>query len=291
MDKNSHNFENDNKWSQVETLPRPLCFPAAERNVQGDIFLFGGTNSPFRGGTSYADCLIRKAAVEEWEDAVVPPMAVPRGGHCAITTLNDSIVVAGGYAGGTDYLSSVEILDRQLDRWARLPEMSVPRSGFAGVLGPDGAIYVAGGSSNGSNGHKSLERYDLREGKWSRLADMHCGRGYATGCVSTWESFLVCGGIDESKFQEGIEVYDFRAGIWDNNRLQKKASLKREQENLNALYRELHKIQSAATGLSYDHCTLLDSIQQLKEEIRIRKTYLAPKHFERACHILLRMGV
>lgn len=203
-----------NGWTKQNPINQPRCFGAAERTIQGDVLFFAGGSSPYRGADCYTDCYIRKRHTAHWSENILPPMQHTRCGHSAVTLFNDSILVAGGYAGGMDYLSSVELLDASLDRWINLPPMSVPRSGMAAVLGPGGEVYIAGGSPDGSTGHKSLERFDLREGKWQTLASMHHGRGYTAGCISTWDAFLVSGGTDDLKFQGGMESYDFRSGVW-----------------------------------------------------------------------------
>lgn len=202
------------RWIKQDPINHPRCFGAAERTIQGDVLFFAGGSSPYRGADCYTDCYIRKRHTTKWTENIVPSLQHARCGHSAVTLFNGSILVTGGYAGGFDYLSSVELLDASLDRWTSLPAMSVPRSGMAAVLGPGGEVYVAGGSPDGTLGHKSVERYDPREGKWQALESMHLGRGYTAGCVSTWESFFVSGGTHNMKFQGGMECYDFRSGHW-----------------------------------------------------------------------------
>ena len=220
-------------WVQQPSLPSPRCFAAAERTVRGDIVLLGGGSSPYRGAQVFNDCLLRRVTTADedssnedynylrstaekmdiWWDLSIPAMNFQRCGHSAVTLFDDSVFVVGGYAGGSDYLSSAEQLDRNLERWVTLPSMSVPRSGMAAVLGPNGSVYVAGGSPDGSQGHRSVERYDPREGKWTPLAPMHYGRGYTSGCVGSSETFFVSGGCD-GHFQGGVECYDFRLDKW-----------------------------------------------------------------------------
>lgn len=53
--------------------------------------------------------------------------------------------MAGGYGGGTEYLSSMEYLDPQRG-WLSAPEMAVARSGLGFCFGPDQCIYAVGES-------------------------------------------------------------------------------------------------------------------------------------------------
>eukprot|EP01034_Spumella_vulgaris_P021306 gene21306-27336_t len=207
----------DLPWQETRPLPRGLCFSAATSLTHGDILALGGGNSPYRGADVYSECLIKRRSSEDsaWLEDCVPSMQFHRCGHSAVTLLDDRVVVTGGYSGGENYLSSVEMLDLGAGgRWTVLPAMSVPRSGMALVLGPLG-VYVTGGSVDGIISNKSCERFDPREGKkWHRLCDMNEARGYTAGCVGSRDTFFVSGGCHEHRFTGGVEVYDFRADKW-----------------------------------------------------------------------------
>jgi hypothetical protein len=292
----------DRSWRRVGSLPRPLCFPAAESGLHGDLLVIGGGCSPYRGGVAYKSCLLRRVEQPEmWSTGVVPPLHGARCGHSAVTTFDGSILVAGGYAGGTDYLSTVELLHPSFERWTQLPAMSVARSGMAMVLGPDGAVYTAGGSPDGTIGHKSLERFDLREGKWAKLSDMQYGRGYTAGVVSTWDTFYVCGGMDGLKFQSGMESYDFRKGLWSPAPLQEPFDFKAARQEIKGLTAE-YDAACMATSEIDDNAALAAHdkyVRTLNEALTSRKEQLTAKcqsewnsvdseTCKRACHLLLR---
>lgn len=214
----SLNLREDVKWHDKGSLNRPLCFSAATTTTHGDIIVMGGGNSPYRGADVYANCFISKAndlGVQIWGDHILPSMLSKRCGHSAVTLLDDSVMVLGGYSGGFDYLNTVELLDARLDRWIALPSMSLHRSGMAAVLGPGGAVYVTGGSSDGVWAHKLCERYDPREGKkFYPVAEMNLPRGYTAGCIGSKDCFYVSSGCHDLRFQEGVECLDFRMNNW-----------------------------------------------------------------------------
>jgi len=202
-------------WVEVGSLCRPRCYGAAVTTINGDILHTGGGNSPYQGGSCYSDVYIRKAGEYDWEEYLVPCMSKVRCGHSAVTLYSDNILVTGGYAGGTTFHSSVEMLDVGANRWINLPDMSAARSGMFATLGPSGAVYVCGGSPDGVLGHKSTERYDPREGKWQTLGEMNIPRGYTTGCLSIQKSgFYVIGGINSWNYSATMEFYDFRMNTW-----------------------------------------------------------------------------
>jgi len=157
-----------------------------------------------------------KISASVWDKNLIPPLHTARCGHVSVSTFNDSIVVAGGYAGGTAYLSSAEIYIPGAASWQELPNMQARRSGAAACLSPDGAIIVAGGSPDGSSAHKSVERFDLRTGKWEHLAPMTRPRSYTAGCLGRDGLFYVTGGIKNIhyEFDDSMDVYDFRADKW-----------------------------------------------------------------------------
>lgn len=204
-------------WTPIASATRfERCFSAATSSIGGDLFIMGGADFPFSGDTTrvFADAFWKRADDEDWLLVPLPDMTVPRCGHSAVTLLDDSVVVLGGYEGGRSYLDSVERFDLGRASWMRLPPMEVARSGLACGLGEGGCILVAGGSPDGLIGHRSAERLDPREGKWMKLPDMYHARGYTAGCVAGGGLFFVSGGLHNATFSDSIECFDSHAGQW-----------------------------------------------------------------------------
>lgn len=209
------------------------CYNAAVTTRQGHVVHTGGGASPYRGAAVFDDTLLRRyedpekmwlhiggAAAAGSGGRGGGCMNYKRCGHSSVTLFDDNVVVLGGYAGGEDYLNTVEILqvdDGGLSHgWTVAAPMEQKRSGAAVCVGPEGSVYVTGGSSDGINGLSSMERFDPREGKWSSagLPHMCRGRGYTTGCMGSSGMFYVSGGLADREFVDGIECYDFRANRW-----------------------------------------------------------------------------
>ena len=283
------------------TMLQPRCFAAAERNIYGDIIVIAGGDSPYRGGQAFNNCSLWRQGQEHWEpEGTLPSIHTARCGHTALTTLDDRIVITGGYAGGTEYLNTVEILSSSMDRWISLPSMSVSRSGAVAVLGPGGEIYVAGGSPEGTIGHKSLERFDLREGKWTTLTSMHRGRGYTAGCLNVFNGFYISGGMNNLKFQPGVETYDFRTGRWEIQEISTDSrdkinilqqELLQQQEELQHIYKScnVNVTKQHTQSMLYLSKKIRDSKLQLSEAYTAAENMLSDAHFKRACHQLMRI--
>lgn len=214
-----------NCWQPLNPINSPRCYGALASTINGDLLFAGGGNSPYRGARVYGSCLLKTSNAanssansnsdnSSWIEHFVPSMISVRCGHSAVTLYDDNILVTGGYAGRQDYLETVELFERNLERWVALPSMHHRRSGMATVLGPYGSVYVTGGSPDGILGHKSLERFDPREGKWFIMPPMNYERGYTAGCVGSHECFYVSGGIANHRFQGSIECFDFKANRW-----------------------------------------------------------------------------
>lgn len=146
-------------WQSLTILPSNQCYGAATTTIDGSIYLLGGGSTPYRRATVFDDVSVLVAGdydrIVAGDDSAIrslwrtmPSMLQQRCGHSAVTTFDDSIVVFGGYSGGTSYLASGEIMHSGAERWIKLPPMSSPRSGFGGVLGWCGSIYAAGGQGN-----------------------------------------------------------------------------------------------------------------------------------------------
>jgi len=87
-----------------------------------------------------------------WSKSSIPPLLTARCGHISVATFSDSIVTAGGYSGGSSYLSSAELYVPGATTWQQLPNMHEHRSGAAACLSLHGDVIVAvaGGSDDGT---------------------------------------------------------------------------------------------------------------------------------------------
>eukprot|EP01032_Pedospumella_encystans_P010152 gene10152-11890_t len=202
---------------QVENypnLPEARCFGAADCTLRGDVVHTGGATTPYAITNALSNVSLLKVDTPEWLSGVVPNMSQIRGGHRAVTLLNGSILIAGGYAGNNTFLNSTELLDAHLDRWTSMPAMHEARSGAGSVLGPGGAMHMVGGTNDSFNGLRSLERFDPRVGKWEMLSGMIVPRSFVTACNSVHDGFYVMGGIHMNVFRAGMEFYDYRTNKW-----------------------------------------------------------------------------
>jgi hypothetical protein len=208
--------DHTSKINNIADVLFPRCYASATTSIEGYIYLTGGSDSPYQGAQVYRDGFLLGVGDDRWNMLTLPHMNIARCGHSSVTSFGDDIIVLGGYQGERSYLSSVEKYDTGSERWVSLPNMSVPRSGFGCAVGECGSVYVAGGSPNGTVGHVSSERLDLREGKWQKLSDMGRARGYSAACMGTHGKFFISGGVHSMHFQNSIEYFDPRKGIWNN---------------------------------------------------------------------------
>ncbi|VDK56046.1 unnamed protein product [Anisakis simplex] len=89
--------------------------------VEGALCVCGG----FDGSVRLNSCEFIDLREGHWHS--LRPMSNPRS-NFGIETLNDQIVVAGGYAGAVGTISEVEQFDFRADAWLPLPSMSMRRS-------------------------------------------------------------------------------------------------------------------------------------------------------------------
>lgn len=170
------------------------------------------------GSQTLSKAELRSLSSFVWSPDKVPPLLEGRCGHSVVATMDNKVVVLGGYGGGELYLETTEVLDLgDLDTgWQRGPSMHSKRSGPAAVVAAGGRVLVAGGSFDGEIPLNTVEALDPREGKWVKLAPMHHKRGYCAGTMAPHDRFLVSGGICDSAFgaSDGLESYDSRANKW-----------------------------------------------------------------------------
>lgn len=81
------------------------------------------------------------------------------------TVLNGYIYIAGGWAGGEQATSSVELYDPKTDEWFRVTPMSLARGDFV-LAETKGFLYALGQD-------KVVERFDPWKNCWSKVCEVN----------------------------------------------------------------------------------------------------------------------
>jgi hypothetical protein len=147
-DLNSAEMFTQEGWeSNIPSLPvtiRSHCMVTV--NSTTVMAIGGDQNNQWSGKTFYFT-----SAEESWTEG--PELKNKRGYHsCGRIRRNKesqemSIIVAGGYAGGFSYLSSVEILDEGSNEWQTGPELPFGIYGSEMVEDQNGGVVLIGGYS------------------------------------------------------------------------------------------------------------------------------------------------
>ncbi|XP_078490894.1 uncharacterized protein LOC104266738 isoform X2 [Ciona intestinalis] len=129
-----------------------------------------------------------------------------------ICFVTDLMCVAGGWAGGRNVLSSVELYNPVVNTWTNIAPMKTERCQHA-LVSHNGRLYTFGGSDNrfGLNPLNSIESFDPREGKWKSLKPMNERRRGLCGVVYNDEIYAIGGGKLKS-----VERYNIRTNTWTN---------------------------------------------------------------------------
>src|SRR5262249_36952973 len=74
--------------------------------------------------------------------SLIAPLSRPRSDASAITLLDGTVLVSGGWWPGEGALDSAELYNPGLDQWTPVGSMATPRSGHRSVLLQDGRVLV-----------------------------------------------------------------------------------------------------------------------------------------------------
>jgi len=103
----------------------------------------------------------------------------------AAVSLPDGIYVMGGYD-GSEYQSSLMLLDTQKLTWKQLRPMNTNRGTFSVVASPKcDCIYAVGGFNGSPLNH--VERYDLMRDQWEYVAPMNQRRFMHSALLTSLE--------------------------------------------------------------------------------------------------------
>jgi PKD repeat protein len=201
----------EDSWVSSTPLPGPSVENPALASLDGKLFAFGGSTSPFSGAVNNA--AVFDPSTESW--TVLPPMTIPRGGAVA-NPLQGKIYVAGGMGADGASLDSMEVFDPVTNSWSSGVSMQTRRDNpGAAVL--DDRLYIFGGRIRNADGSvddptlTSMEIFDINTGAWIFGPQMITGRrAMVVGTISG--RIQAIGG--ENPVVSANEEYDPATNSW-----------------------------------------------------------------------------
>ncbi|XP_040569413.1 uncharacterized protein [Lepeophtheirus salmonis] len=161
---------NSSNWMNAASLSTPRAY-ASSVNILERILILGGYDS-HEGFLSSVETYKNGT----WSISNELTMLKGKSHFCALTTMKNEIVIAGGWNG--QYLKEIDLLKFNengtvTDKWITFPVlMKEPRSDAACVetqIGWERGILIAGGYDRMNTWKGSIEFYSYDEGKWKDL--------------------------------------------------------------------------------------------------------------------------
>ena len=148
-----------------------------------------------------------------------PDMTTPRY-SCSAVVYNQYLVVAGGYRGASDRLSSVEVMNTDTEQWYAGPPTPVAWSGMKTAIVGDTCYFMGGGSEGGyTNKVYSVSlpalisqlNSDKDTQTWKELPQLPVT---LAAPLSISGSLLAVGGWDKDASSTALHLYQPDAGQW-----------------------------------------------------------------------------
>ena len=204
-------------WSTVADLVGPAVENPAIVAVNGRLYAFGGSSSPFSGAV--ARSAVYDPASDTWTS--LPDIPTPRGGALAVHVAG-KIYVIGGMTGDGASSAVVEVFDVASRSWSAGPSMSTARDNPGGAA-IDGQVYIFGGRTRLASGStvngalNTVESLDPSTGFWTARAPMPTGRRTMGSAVVDGRAILLGGegGTDGNAFKS-TERYDPTTDTWQS---------------------------------------------------------------------------
>lgn len=137
-----------NQWTYRTSMSSKRLVHAAALGPDGNIYVFGGANSPSEAlAHDYLDSTeMYDPETDTWSEKT--PMPTGKAFHEAVLGADNRIYILGGSEEGSAScpIPDVYIYDPARDSWSRGPSMNYPRSTLAAVATPEGKIYAIGGT-------------------------------------------------------------------------------------------------------------------------------------------------
>jgi N-acetylneuraminic acid mutarotase len=179
-------------WTLPTSLPAPRAYPAAAVGSDGNIYVFGGTDSSIDYNTTF----IYHPGTNTWTQGANMPTA--RAGAQAVLLDSNHIAVLGGGTGchftqTCTIYNKVEIYTPSTNTWSTAAPMLTPRYRFAAV-GGGGHLYAIGGW-DGTQALSTTEVYSETTNSWSYFTSLPQAEE-APGAAVAHGTLVVMGGYD-----------------------------------------------------------------------------------------------
>ena len=139
-----------------------------------------------------------------------PKLGRPRVGHAAVALRDGSVLLLGGFSGGTPTAAVERFV---AGRIVSVAPMSSARGGFTATRLRDGRILVVGGS-DGSRTLASAELYEPATRRFAPTGSLRRARNAHTASLLRDGRVLVVGGSDGDDVLRCAEIYDPRSGLF-----------------------------------------------------------------------------
>ena len=131
-----------------------------------------------------------------------------------VAVIGKKIFVIGGFNPTDRYLSTVEVLDTETNKWSTLPSMKTARRLMGITVIDDRFIWIFGGS-NGDRFFDSIEIFDVEKNEWVVAPTKLRYPKHIKKAITVDHKIFIIGGRDSSwKNLELVEVLDIDEMKW-----------------------------------------------------------------------------
>lgn len=194
----------------VTSLPLALNYPAVAVGHDGNIYVFGGSDTQ-----TYDTTYIYHPGNNTWTRGT--PMLAPRAAARAVTLPDGRIAVIGGNSGcNTCVYNTTFIYTPRTNSWVEAASMATARQRFGAVLGRDGRVYAIGGW-DGAHAQASVEAYDPVHNAWAPVAGLPLAEEGDAAATDRNGNIVVLGGFngqEQASFSYFGNVYIYTHNAW-----------------------------------------------------------------------------
>lgn len=139
----------------------------------------------------------------------IQDMLTDRAAHTATLLPNGKVLIAGGFNGSENSLSSAEIFDPASSKFLPTDSMSFARQSHTATLLQNGKVLIAGGYGYNGEYLSSAELYDPLTGKFIPTEQMAIPRAGHIAALLNNGKVLLAGGVGAGwTFLDSAELYD-----------------------------------------------------------------------------------